>query len=111
MRSPRIHPLILGQFLLMAGCAQLVWEKPNAEPAAIKQDLEQCQQLARLQTTWLSRDTVATPKVEISPIGLPVFATQPPDQSERLLREHDLTNSCMQQKGYRLGPAKPDDRR
>ena len=107
----RIHPLILVQLLLMGGCAQPAWEKPNAEPAVVKQDLEQCQHQARLQTSSLSRDSVAAPKVETDPFGRPVFGFQPADQSERLLREHDYTHSCMQQKGYRLGPAKPDDRR
>lgn len=88
-----------------------MWEKPNADPAAIKQDLEQCQQLARLRTSSLSRDAVAAPKVEVDSFGRPVFGFQPADQSERLLREHDITNSCMQEKGYGLGPAKPADKR
>ena len=106
MHSPYTHALVFAQLFLMGGCAQLEWEKPNAAPAAVKQDLEQCQQLARLQAATPSRDTVAAPKVEVSPAGVPFFRTQPQDQSERLLREHDFTSTCMQQKGYRLGPGK-----
>lgn len=92
--------------LLAVGCAELRWEKPGIEAAALEQDLAQCRRLARLRAereAWPAG--LEFPRV----IGMDrqgrLLVSEPHTRpSERFLLEQDYTRRCMQARGYALVP-------
>jgi len=92
---------------LIAGCAQLEWLKPDAEPATRDEDLARCQQQARLTALRMSPSARGLiPSVAVSPNGSASVQIPPPYVPSDLALESDVLTSCMHAKGYRLVPAK-----
>jgi hypothetical protein len=109
MKSDRLESLVRAHLrlsavavaLLLAGCADLHWEKPGASTAALDQDLEQCTQRARLDARREEVPRLDAPLVfRADPQGRPVVVPSSPRGSDRFLAEHDLTAACMRAKGY-----------
>ena len=101
-----ILPALLAAALV--SCADLQWHRAGAKPEERQQDLEQCRQVARLQSAQLAWPTGSMPQV----IGMDrqgrAVASQPYSRdSERFLVEHDYVRHCMRQKGYELAPERP----
>jgi hypothetical protein len=92
---------------LTAGCAQLEWLKPDAEPATRDEDLARCEQQARLTASRMSPSARGLiPGVAVSPSGSASVQLPPPFAPGDLALENDSLISCMQAKGYRLVTAK-----
>lgn len=98
--------------LLAAGCAELRWDKPDASPRELAQDLDECRQSARMraaQEAW-PYSLLAPRVVGVDRDGRLVVVEPPPHDTERFLLEQDLTRTCMREKGYELVPvARPGD--
>lgn len=87
--------------LLLTGCADLHWEKPGVDAAALDQDLQQCAQRARLDARREETPRLDAPLVfRADPQGRPVVVPSSPRHAERFLAEHDFTAACMREKGY-----------
>jgi hypothetical protein len=87
--------------LLLAACADLQWEKPGVDAAALDQDLQQCTQRARLEARREEIPRLDSPLVlRADPQGRPVVVPSSPRTTDRYLAEHDFTAACMRTKGY-----------
>jgi hypothetical protein len=94
---PAVLLLILG----LAACAGASgWHKPGSDAEVLKRDLGDCQALAY--------DKVARTSPPAPPVTLDrrFGNLEGPDRStESRLRELQLVDSCMRDKGYSLAPA------
>lgn len=76
------------------------WHKPGSDAEAMKRDLGDCQALA---FDKVSRTSHPAPPVALDPrfgnLGAPDRTT------ESRIREQQLVDSCMREKGYSLEPA------
>lgn len=97
----------------IAGCAQLKWYKPGMDAAALEQNLAECRQLARaraVRETWPFG--LAGPRIiGVDRDGRAIVFEPYPRDTDRFLREHDLTRACMHKKGYALVPVGKADAR
>jgi len=95
--SPAVLLLCLG----LAACGGAGgWQKPGADAGALKRDLGDCQALAY--------DKVSRTGPPAPPIALdPRFGNlEAPDRStESRIREQQLVDGCMREKGYSFEPA------
>ena len=109
MWSPRLTGTGLVAVLLacvLAACANLRWDKPGLDAAALDADLGECRNQAYFAAarhpwfySWpmpmfLGRDRA----------GRPVYARPFRDQSDLFFLEQDLFHSCMGYRGYELIP-------
>jgi len=93
---------------LNAGCARMEWLKPDTGPATRDEDLARCEQQAHLTASRMSPSVHALiPSVNVGPSGIASVQMPPPNAPRDLTMEMDLLTSCMREKGYRLGSAKP----
>jgi len=92
--------------LVAAGCADLRWHKPGTDPATLEEDLGQCRMDARMQAgrETLPRPLTSPPMIGADAKGNPVVVQSSSRDTDRLLREQDLTRICMRGKGYALAP-------
>jgi hypothetical protein len=88
--------------LLLTGCAaNLHWEKPGVDAASLDQDLQQCEQRARLDARREEIPRLDAPLVlRADPQGRPVVVPTSQRSTDRFLAEHDFTGACMRAKGY-----------
>jgi|SRR5688572_10108807 len=87
--------------LLLVACADLQWEKPGVDTAALDQDLQQCTQRARLDARREEIPRLDAPLLlRADPLGRPVVVPSSPRNTDRFLAEHDFTAACMRGKGY-----------
>jgi hypothetical protein len=87
--------------VVLAGCADLHWEKPGVSAAALDRDLEQCTQRARLDARREEVPRLDAPLIfRADPQGRPVVVPSSPRGTDRFLAEHDFTAACMRAKGY-----------
>jgi hypothetical protein len=101
------YSTIAAMLVLIAGCAQMEWLRPDTEPATRDEDLARCEQHARSSASRLSpREHALIPSVSVSPSGSASVQMPPPYAPDDLALESDLLTSCMHTKGYRLAPAK-----
>jgi len=101
------HATSAAMLALIAGCAQLEWQRPDTAPAALDQDLERCEQQARSSAARMSPAAHASiPSVSVSPGGGVSVQMPPPHAPRDVALKSDLLTSCMHAKGYRLIPAK-----
>ena len=93
--------------LLLTGCADLQWEKPGVDTAALDQDLQQCTQRARLDARREEVPRLDGPlMLRADPLGRPVVVPSSPRNTDRFLAEQDFTAACMRAKGYEQHHAK-----
>ena len=88
---------------LLTACADLRWEKPGADTAALDRDLEQCTLKARLEARREEIPRLDGPLViRADPQGRPVVVPSigTARESDRFMAEHDITAVCMRGKGY-----------
>ncbi len=96
--------LLFAALCLLSGCASYQWERSGGSGSAAASDLEECHELAHLQ----SARNPAKPS--------PINATSVPENGkETLITSHssvaetpmemDQENACMQARGYRLVPS------
>jgi len=93
--------------LLAAGCANLQWQKPGADPAVLKHDLSECQDSARLRArneAPLFGQPAPFP-IGVDTRGRVVSGRAGYYETERALMENDFTRHCMGERGYKLAPA------
>lgn len=101
--------------LALAGCAELRWDKPGADEAAVLKDLETCRGEARLR---MARSTVLAPPVTVTvPVPGPDGRTvqhatvvSQPSSASLAIEEQEIADRCMRDKGYHLVPATPPPR-
>ena len=87
--------------LLLVACADLHWEKPGVDSAALDQDLLECTQRARLDARREEIPRLDAPLLlRADPLGRPVIVPSSPRNTDRFLAEHDFTAACMRAKGY-----------
>jgi hypothetical protein len=93
--------------LLVAGCAEMRWSKPGADPAKLEEDLAQCRGEARLQAARESVPRIpgSSQAIRADATGRPVVAPPASRGTDTLVLEQELTSSCMRGKGYALAPA------
>jgi hypothetical protein len=102
--SPRasVAPLVLAALAaLLAGCAETgsTWQKPGADPENLKSDLGACHALA--DQTY-GRMATAAPPVALNPrLG---HADQPIRPTESRIKQQQMVDTCMREKGYRFEP-------
>ncbi len=91
---------------LVAGCAEMRWSKPGADPAKLEEDLAQCRGEARLQAARESAPRMpgAPPLLVTDAQGRAVVAPARTRGTDSMVLEQDLTGSCMRGKGYALAP-------
>lgn len=92
---------------LSTGCTGVAWQKTGVTEVALDEDLQQCRQVARLgarHQEWPRLDSPLT--IRADPQGRPFVAPNTTQDTDRYLREQDLTRDCMQGKGYVLVPQK-----
>ena len=93
--------------ILISGCAQLEWQKPDTEAATLDEDLARCEQQAHLSASRMSPTIHAPmPIVSVSPRAGVNVQMPPPYPSSDVVLESDMLTSCMKAKGYRLVPVK-----
>ena len=108
-RSPcvRVSRIVVLAFTaLVTACAPLEWQKAGGSEEALKKDLDECREYARV-SSWqdASINAMNVPRVVVDPAGR-AFVTQNnmPGESDRFLVESDLTRACMERHGYELKP-------
>ena len=94
--------------LLVAGCAQMDWVRPDATPEQVAADTQQCEQDAWREANyyslgyrpfgpWLYRDALGQPFFHpVGPFYDPFY--------DNTMEEQRLANFCMRAKGYELTP-------
>lgn len=99
-----MHPASAAVLLLILGLAAcggaVGWHKPGADAEAMKRDLGDCQALAF--------DKVSRTSPPAPPVALDrrFGNLEAPDRTtESRIREQQLVDSCMREKGYALEPA------
>lgn len=101
----RFHSLLIS-LVLIAGCAEMRWQKPGVEADAVDDQLHECIRLSR----W---ERGGVPAYYAAPVQQVVFTGMfgGPTVQTRLgnahavLRELERTDRCMREKGYTLVPA------
>ena len=86
---------------LTAGCAETgaTWQRPGADPETVKSDFGACHALA--EQTYQRMGTAAPP-VTLNPrLG---HADQPIRPTESRIRQQQMVDTCMREKGYRFEP-------
>ncbi len=89
--------------LLLAGCANLSWQKADADPARTAHDLDECQQKAMLSVRRLgSAMGSPSPVIVGSPNG-PVSVVMPAQNpAQDPVAQQSLLSQCMRERGYQL---------
>jgi len=91
--------------LVLTACAELHWQKPGVDAAVLDKDLRECTQLARLEARREELPRLDSPlMIRADPQGRPVVVPSGTRDTERFLREQDLTGACMRRRGYALVP-------
>ncbi|OGA31116.1 MAG: hypothetical protein A3G80_10995 [Betaproteobacteria bacterium RIFCSPLOWO2_12_FULL_62_13b] len=109
MRRAHRHAGTLGALVCAAvfagGCAAWQWQKAGADPAALDEDLQQCQQQASARAYSFALSSA--PEVIVTPSGTAgvVRAPHAVPPIDPVLA-NDLLSSCMRAKGYRLAPVR-----
>ncbi len=109
MRRMTLSALLL---VLLSACAPMRWEKPDTISDIANQDLSECRESARLRAFREGPHFYygfGPPYLVCDRRGRAYFYRPYYPDSDRFLREHSLTNLCMQEKGYKLVPIKPDN--
>ena len=92
--------------LVIAGCAEVQWQKSSADAATMSRDLGECRDAAQSRAMLETRpDALASTRTIIMD---PARTTSPypyRTETDRFLLENDLTRACMTQRGYELAPA------
>jgi hypothetical protein len=92
--------------LVIAGCAEVQWQKGGADAATMSRDLGECRDAAQSRAMLETRpDALASTRTIITD---PARTTSPypyRTETDRFLLENDLTRACMIQRGYELAPA------
>jgi hypothetical protein len=97
-RDTRLLPLVA--LLALASCATPHWQAPRAGTASVDIDLTACTQAAQKNSSLYSPSVPAGP--QFLPFSGRGLANPTSDIPEELLLQQNLTNLCMQNKGYRL---------
>lgn len=104
---PRWHRRVFGVVLATAlgACAPMEWHKAGATEDALRKDLDECREYARV-ASWqdASLHGMNTPRVVVDPAGRAFVTQNNVGESDRFLVESDLTRACMQRQGYELKP-------
>ena len=99
-RTPS-RALMAVPFLLFAACAQTVWQRADADPAAAAVDHEQCRQQAILSARRLaSVDPQNLPRMIRSPGGEKSVVMPASPAARDPLLERDFLAHCLRAKGY-----------
>jgi cytosine/adenosine deaminase-related metal-dependent hydrolase len=89
--------------LVVAGCANLTWQKPGTGPGVAAADFQHCQQQARLSANRLgSSGTQTMPMAVRSPDGTRTVLMPSPVPARDALAEMDFLGACMRGRGYQL---------
>ena len=102
--APR-NAFLIASIALVGGCADLSWHKAGATAEATERDLAECRGEARLgggpDMRLIRPDAGRAQGLSASQLA-PATANRL--DGERFLAEHDLTRTCMNRRGYELGP-------
>jgi hypothetical protein len=102
----RFHSFLIF-FVLIAGCAEMRWQKPGVEADAIDDQLHECIRLSRRERGGVPA-YYAAPEPQVvftgAAFGGPTLQTRL-GNAKAVLRELELTDRCMREKGYTLVPA------
>jgi len=91
--------------VLLAGCAQLHWQRAGTDATAANRDLDECRGEARLRA---ARESWPFPYSAPRFVGggqrqlLTLYPYQ--HDTDRFLLENDYTRACMRERGYELAP-------
>ena len=103
------RPTAIAAAVLLAACTPMQWTKADADPAAFRRDLAECQREA-----WLrSYDRVFWADLALSRVvvhdrqGRPVILRPHGPFADPIFVQGRLEQYCMQDKGYRLVPVEP----
>ena len=93
--------------LVAAACTPMQWVKPDADPAQMKADGQECQMQAWQDAQWRALEYRAMfgPVYYVDRLGRPVIAPRPYEAfADPYMEEQRLTHFCMRAKGYALEP-------
>ena len=94
-------PVAVLVLALATACAETgsTWQKPGADPEVLKADFGACHALA--EQTY-NRMGTAAPPVTLNPrLG---HADQPIRPTESRIKQQQMVDTCMREKGYRFEP-------
>jgi hypothetical protein len=94
------HPFIALTALALAACAEGGWRKAGADAETLKGDLGACQSLAYDK---VSRQAPAAPPVALDN-RFGGHADGPIRRTDSRIREQQLVDGCMREKGYSFEP-------
>lgn len=103
-KAVRIPIACLGACAVLAlgGCANLQWQKADADAVQTDHDLELCQQKAALSARRLSSTTGQFATVVGGPGGPVTIMTPSPGANTDLAAQQSMLSDCMRAQGYRL---------
>ena len=97
----KMQPAIACATLLLAGCANLTWQKAGTEPAMVASDMQLCKLNALVTARRLSPVSIQSPTGVGSPSG-PAAIAPALNQQPDIFTEQTLVSECMRGRGYRL---------
>ena len=100
MRTAALRSFALPLALLLAACGDVRWHKPDADDAALGNDLAACQAAAHNAIQRMYGPP--QPQLSSGPLGV---APVEPTLADRQMREQQVVGKCMREKGYTLVPA------
>ena len=97
MRTPALRLFALPLALVLAGCGDVRWHKPDSDDASLANDLATCRATARdsIQRMY------GPPQPDVSSAQLAGAPVQP-SLADRQMREQQAVGKCMREKGYTL---------
>ena len=96
---------VVAVVLTLAACADRHWNKSGVDAATLDEDLQQCTQRARLDARHQELPGFGSPlTIRADSQGNPVVVPSTTRDTDRFLREQDLTGACMRAKGYERVP-------
>ena len=96
MRKTALLLTVLG----VAACAELHWQKPDADAATLAADLDACRAQAQVRIA-----RAIGPAVPSRPDPRFGDDISQPSPADRRMQEQQLADRCMSDKGYTLVPA------
>ena len=96
--------LLFATLCLLSGCASYQWEKNGGNRPAAATDLEECHELAHLQSAGSPARANRAPATSAPGKGKETMIASHSSVAETPM-EMDQENACMEARGYRLVPA------
>ncbi len=99
-----VSKLLVATLCLLSGCASYKWERSGGSASAAASDLEECHELAHLQSARNPAKPSPITATSVPAKGKEIMITSHSSRAETP-SEMDQKNACMQARGYRFLPS------